>query len=57
MFCCCIGWDNAPYSVANYSLAVTIESINHDIQVYNEISNAVKLDIETETQIENELKL
>lgn len=51
------GWDNDPYSVANYSLAVTIEAINNDIPIYNEISNAVKLDIEAETQIENELKL
>ena len=49
--------DNDPYSVANYSLAVTIEAINNDIPIYNEISNAVKLDIEAETQIENELKL
>ncbi|MBO6271856.1 S8 family serine peptidase, partial [bacterium] len=51
------GWDNDPYSVANYSLAVTIEAINNDIPIYSEISNAVKLDIEAETQIENELKL
>lgn len=49
------GWDNNPYSEAKYSLAVTIEAIDQDLPIYSEIENAVKLEMETETQIENEI--
>ena len=49
------GWDNDPYSEAKYSLAVTIEAINQDLPIYSEIENAVKLELETESRIENEI--
>lgn len=49
------GWDNNPYSEAKYSLAFTIEAIDQDLPIYSEIENAVKLEMETETQIENEI--
>ncbi len=47
------GWDNDPYSLANYALAVTIEAVDSDISIYNEISTAVKAEIETENEAKN----
>lgn len=49
------GWDNDPYSEAKYSLAVTIEAIDNDLPIYSEITNAVRNEIESETQIENKI--
>ncbi len=51
------GWDNDPFSVANYSLAVTIEAVNNDLPIYNDIFNAVRAEIETINQIENEINI
>lgn len=49
------GWDNDPYSEAKYSLAVTIEAIDNDLPIYSEITNAVRNEIKSETQIENKI--
>ena len=42
------GWDNDPFTQAYYSLIVTLEAVNSDLKLYNDI----KLELETEIEIE-----
>lgn len=50
-----IGWDKDPDAAAKYSLVVSFEAIDEDLQLYSEISNAVQ-SIVTIEEVEAEVR-
>lgn len=48
------GWDKDPFSKAYYSLVVSFEAINKDIEIYESIKNELEV---TTQEIENEIEI
>jgi hypothetical protein len=51
------GWDKNPDSKAKYTLAVSFEAINKDIEIYNDlrVANEIEQEIEQEQEVEIEI--
>lgn len=46
------GWDNNPESKANYSLVVSFEAVNQEIEVYEPIRAQIEIEQRVETEIQ-----
>ncbi len=49
------GWDKDPDSKAKYSLAISFESVNSDLELYSQIQIANEIEIEQEQEVEIEI--
>ena len=45
------GWDQSPNTTAKYSLVVTLEAVDEDMLVYQEIRAAVEAEVDIEQRI------
>lgn len=49
------GWDKDPDTKAKYTLAISFESVNRDIEIYSPIQIANEIEIEQEQEVEIEI--